>query len=260
MKVCFSKRFPIVVCFLLLGLAPLALATQAHPVSYLAISPDVEVRRMAPIDVRSTAPIDFRRGIQMSPTLRTGTRLSVEASMILRNADFAALMRDARNFGQYRQMGMPNLVDSRIVVPGTQEFVTWTHMATRVFGTTQTSKHFMQVRLTSGQNSQRGEGQTWVLYSPTATERRVHSITVPEQSAFWDFEGAWYMQPLADGSVYCRYYIAGTMRNRLVGTIFGRGAAMSQFSSGVFQVMTRLATRAKERASAPRIRPADSSE
>lgn len=225
-----------------------AQATQEHRTDYLSVSPDVNPAQMVRVDVRSSQDVRFQNGIQMSPTRRRGTHLSVEASIVLKNADFDGLLRDSRAFDRYVQMGMPNLVDSRIVIPGAQEFVTWTHMATSVWGTTQSSQHFMQVRLTSGPNARGGQGQTWVLYSPSATERRVHSITSPEASAFWDFEGAWYMQPLSDGSIYCRYYIAGTMKNRLVGSIFGRGPAMSQFGSGVYQVMLRLATRAQERA------------
>jgi hypothetical protein len=247
MRNLFKQFHWVAVLAVFLGIT-VAQADSEHPTEYLAVSPRVRLQEMTRMDMRSSQGTQNMDGIELSPVTRAGTYLSVEASMILKNADFNALLSDSRAFGRYVQMGMPNLRDSRIVVPGAQEFITWTHMATSTPLGLRESRHFMQVRLTPAPNSEQGQGQTWVLYSPTDAERRRLGITLPENSAFWDFEGAWYMQPLSDGSIYCRYYIAGTMKDRIVTLPIARGQAMRQFGNGVYQIMLRLATRAQERA------------
>ena len=173
--------------------------------------------------------------------------------MLLTGADFDSILRDSRAFGQYRQMRMPNLIASDVVIPGASDFVVWTHMETRVLIFSKVSKHFIQVRLMPGENERGGIGQTWVLYHPTEAERRARGFSAaakPDFSAFSDFWGAWYMEPQPDGSIYCRYVISGLVRNPLVNGGPGASVAMRQFGNGVYGVMSRLFERAHLRAQA----------
>ena len=119
-----------------------------------------------------------------------------DASAVLKEVDFARLASASVDFDRYAEMGMPNVRESRIVVPGADELVTWTRMS--ALG--QSSEHYLQVRVIWGIAPNDGEGTEWELIHRQAT------WPFEEATPFERLDGSWYMEPLANGQVYVRYF------------------------------------------------------
>src|SRR5262245_5472103 len=71
-----------------------------------------------------------RTGKPVARTVRTGDIYRSDASAVLSNVSFAKLEAASADFNHYKQMGMPNVLASRIVsnAPG-DILYTWTHMS-----------------------------------------------------------------------------------------------------------------------------------
>jgi hypothetical protein len=214
-----------------------------QPVQYLKINPEVEIGELAPISVRSDHGGEIGSKIQLVTRLK-GNVVSSDASMLLEGANYDQLLKQSRDFGHYKQMRMPNLIDSKVVIPPSESgrtFVTWAHMTESIAWVDRVSKHFLLVELTPGPNSHGGEGQTWIDYHPNASERAQYQITLEDSSMFNDLEGAWYSQRLANGKIYCRYVLRGDIKGGIPARgIGGAGVAMRRFGAGVRMVMQRL--------------------
>jgi hypothetical protein len=121
---------------------------------------------------------------------RAGGVYQIDASALLLGADPSKLRTASSDFDRYVDMGMPNLKASRIVERQGNRLWTWSHLST----SGQTSKHYYEVELLP-------EGSTWFQVPRRA------GWTLPDDSAFRRNEGSWFMEPLADGSIYVRYFL-----------------------------------------------------
>jgi hypothetical protein len=168
----------------------------------------------------------------------SGTAVQADASAVLKDIDFAKLTAAVRDYDRYKQMGMPYVVDSRVVSRvGTDVVTIWTHMRMSVFGLTQTSKHYFEVRLF--ELAAGASGAEWQQAHPAMAP-------FPDETAFDRLDGSWFAEPLADGkSAYVRYYLSGTLSNGLAGLFSGKIEGI--FRTGVRDVILTLARQAAVR-------------
>jgi hypothetical protein len=202
---------------LLVGL--LLVSTLAHAENRLQRDPRVNVDQLS-----QTGQIAVHAG-------KDGDEVFSDASAVLNSIDFAKLKAAARDYNHYKQMGMPYVLDSRIVSgEGTDVVTTWTFMRTTVAFFTEDSKHYLEVHLYD-------VGAEWQLVHPS-------NAPYPDESAFSSLEGSWYAEPLNNGhSAYVRYYLSGEVANSLAGAI-GGSFVQKQFTDGVKQVIQTLARQA----------------
>lgn len=130
---------------------------------------------------------------------------NLDASAVLKEVDFARLASTSVDFDRYAEMEMPNVRESRIVVPGADELVTWTQMS--ALG--QSSEHYLRSSRTVGSEP----------------------------------NGSWYMEPLANGRVYVRYFGVAKVHIALRDFLVS-GFLRQQFADGARKVIRNLALEA----------------
>lgn len=127
---------------------------------------------------------------------------TLDASAVL-HVDPDVLLRASTDYERYPQMGVPNLRESHVVAsaPGGDLLYTWSWMS--LLG--QSSKHYLAVQVRRGLGPARAAGIQWALARPRA------GWPHEEGSAFTRLEGSWYLEPLADGTVYVRYFLTAVL-------------------------------------------------
>lgn len=153
----------------------------------------------------------------------------VDASWVLKNVSFGRLVAASFDFDHYREMGMPNVLASRIVDRTGAYLYTWTFMRTAG----QESRHYLEVRVT-GDLPSGGAANEWQLTPKRSSWPEV------ERPAFTRLDGSWYMLPLPNGNVYVRYFLVADFATSIPDFLV-EWVAESQLKSGVSQVIQRLA-------------------
>ncbi len=134
-------------------------------------------------------------------------------------------------------MKMPGVRESRIVErSGADVLYTWTKMSM----SGRSSEHYLEVRFVQGLTPTGAVGTQWQL-SP----KRRH-WPYGEDSAFERLEGSWYVEPLASGKVYVRYFLFADLDTRLPGFLVDM-IAKNQFKNGVEEIIRILAREAATR-------------
>jgi len=139
---------------------------------------------------------------------RTGRlAISVERADDVYRLDASAALRvDARrllgvslDYERYAQLGVPNLRASHVVssAPGEDVLYTWNWVSYLGYA----SKHYLAVHVVRDLAVRNAVGIRWELVS------RRPAWTYEDASAFTRLDGSWYVEPLADGGVYVRYYL-----------------------------------------------------
>lgn len=127
---------------------------------------------------------------------------TLDASAVLR-VDPQRLLDVSIDYDRYAEMGIPNLQESHVVsaTPGRDVVYTWNSM--RCLG--QSSKHYLAVQIAKGLTPSGAAGIQW---------QQVHrqpAWPYEEASAFSRLGGSWYLEPLAEVTVYVRYFMAAVL-------------------------------------------------
>lgn len=176
----------------------LALATLFAP----APAPAMTGSAGRAIDPRQDLAELTRTGrIAVSVERREGVYL-VDASTVLR-VELAALLAVSIDYERYPAMGMPHLREMRIVsrAPDGERLCAWVWM--RHLG--QSSRHYLAVRVRQDTGVAGAAAVEWTLV------RREAGWPYEEATVFTRLDGAWYLEPLRDGTVYARYTVAAVL-------------------------------------------------
>jgi hypothetical protein len=134
---------------------------------------------------------------------RRGGLYTVGASAVLAG-DLPTLLAVSTDYERYVGMGMPHLLEMRVVsrAPDGDHLSAWTWM--RYLG--RSSKHYVAVHIQRDVQRPAGSapaaGVTWTL-AP-----RAPTWPHEEASVFARLDGSWYLEDLAEGRVYVRYAVA----------------------------------------------------
>ncbi len=183
------------------------------------------------IDPRHAARLDELAN-QLEPSVRyESTRgvYRVDASWVLKKVSFSRLVSASSDFDHYREMGMPNVLASRVVDRAGDYLYTWTFMRTAG----QESRHYLEVKVT-GDLPTGGAANEWQLIAKRSSWPEV------EDPAFRRLDGSWYMLSLPDGRIYVRYFLLADFATSIPDFLV-EIVAESQLKSGVSQVIQRLA-------------------
>lgn len=125
---------------------------------------------------------------QIKIAVRNGHTL-VDASIVYTGVSYDRLWRVSTDLDNYMRLNMPGLVQSSVVeqAPGNL-FYLWSHMS--LLG--QDSKHYFEVRKAP-------EGSEWSQIGKRAPWPH------PEDSAFKDVRGYWFLDEIEANVVYARY-------------------------------------------------------
>lgn len=208
---------------------------------HFAIDPNVNVAALeTAIDADGTERIALAPASQET----RGKYITRDASAVLRNVDFNRLFAAAKNFNQYKAMGMPYLLESKIVeTPNPQTLITYNDMSSGVLS----SQHFYNVQLRT-----QGDGMEWEQIRPGSSRyRRAQGGFYSDDPKFSKQVGSWYMERLPSGNVYVRYYASVIVDAPLIpnGVIARHAGPM--FERGAKAVIKKLAARARVRQANP---------
>jgi ribosome-associated toxin RatA of RatAB toxin-antitoxin module len=186
---------------------------------------------------------DLARTHQPKVTLaQNGLHYMSDASAVLA-ADPDRLFSVSVDFERYAAIRMPNVRESHVVAhgppSGPETLVAWTHMS--VYG--QASRHYMTVTLhrqLSGASGRRASGTEWEL------TRRMPGSPYPEAPQFKTLNGSWYIEPLASGGVYVRYFLSAEIDTKVPPFLVDQ-IMRQQFTDGITQVILTLAREASVR-------------
>src|SRR5262245_42492866 len=133
---------------------------------------------------------------------RTDDVYRLDASAVLR-VDARRLLGASVDYERYAQFGVPNLRASHVVSGAPSEDVLYTWNWVSYLG--HASKHYLAVHVVKGLAVPGAAGIRWELVP------RRPAWTYEEASAFTQLDGSWYIEPLADGGVYVRYYLVAAL-------------------------------------------------
>lgn len=162
-----------------------------------------------------------------------GDIIHSDASAVLR-VDFKRLEYVSADYDRYVEMKMPNVKKSKIVERAGDTVYTFTQMS--AFG--KSSKHYLEVLLLPMIGNQGAAGSQWQL-----TPRRTQ-WPFEEKSLFTRLDGSWFMQPLPDGTIYVRYFLAARFNLDNIPEDLVIWVAKKQLGDGVKQVIQTLARQA----------------
>lgn len=165
---------------------------------------------------------------------RKGDAYYSDASAVLR-VDAKKIFEASLDYDRYSQMKMPYVKEShRVEAAGRDTLYTWTRMTCAGV----VSEHYLEVKVEPSLGPQGiGYGMQWQLTPAKA------SWSYNEDSSFTRLDGSWYVQPLEDGTVYVRYFLAAAIDTSLP-TFLIEGVVRNQFSSGVKELIQVLAREA----------------
>lgn len=133
---------------------------------------------------------------------RSSGTYTLDASAVL-PVPLEELLRVSADYGRHAEMGIPNLRESRVVwvAPGGDRLYTWSSM--NALG--HSSKQYLEVEIRRNLTPSGATGMRWTL-AP-----RRSGWPHEEASAFTRLDGSWYLEPLADGTVYVRYFLTAVL-------------------------------------------------
>ena len=201
---------------LLIGLiAALTPAAWAYD-SRFGIDPNVSVAQLEAAHSTSTS------------SGRNGDLYWADASAVL-NVDAAKLFAAALDYDDYVAFGMPHLNESHVVERDSPTYLfTWASMSIATLH----SQHYFEVTVHPALAAAGSQGMEWQL-----TPKRP-SWPYTEASAFTQSNGSFYIEPLADGAVYVRYYLSNDVNIPLSGLL--GGLIQSQLRKGAADVIMAL--------------------
>lgn len=162
---------------------------------------------------------------------RQGDLYIADASAVLR-IDAGRMFAAAVDYDRYVQFGMPRLNASRVVDrPAPDLFYVYSEMS---YATMRSSQH-MEVRVHRKLGASGSAGIEWQL-----TPARAHWPAANPQ--FTRMDGSFYLEPLADGYVYVRYFLASRVDLPLSGLL--SGLVQKSLRNGAADVITVLARQA----------------
>ena len=168
---------------------------------------------------------------------RTDDVYRLDASAVLR-LDAQRLLGVSVDYERYAQFGVPNLRSSHVVsgAPSEDVLYTWNWISYLGYA----SKHYLAVHFVRGLAVPGAAGIRWELVS------RQPAWTYEDASAFTRLDGSWYMEPLPEGGVYVRYYVAAVL-DASVPEALRAWAVKRQLRDGTRGVVEALAHEAERR-------------
>lgn len=161
------------------------------------------------------------------PIDHNGNTYQLDGSAVLHDCDAAHASCDldklwviAKDYNDYAKFGMPDLKQS-IVVSGAPAqdsdgpvLFAWIDMV--AFGIESAS--YLEVHTAPAEEGLSADSRG--IYWVTATQTQ-SGWGYPNNPAFLDFHGSWYMQDLGGGDMYVRYYLSATAKNAIEGLVAG---------------------------------------
>jgi ribosome-associated toxin RatA of RatAB toxin-antitoxin module len=163
---------------------------------------------------------------------RTGNLFTVDASAVLK-VDAAKMLAAALDYDHYVAFGMPHLNESHVVERASPDLLyTFASMSYL----TMHSQHYLEVRTQRAMSSNGAAGIEWELV------QRHPSWQYNDSPAFSRMDGSFYLEPLTDGNVYVRYYLANEVKSSLAGLF--PGIVKNALTNGAADVIMVLARQA----------------
>lgn len=133
---------------------------------------------------------------------RSSGTYTLDASAVL-PVPLEELLRVSADYGRHAEMGIPNLRESRVVwaAPGGDRFYAWSSM--NALG--RSSEQYLEVEVRRNLTPAGAVGIRWTL-----APRRA-GWPYEDASVFTRLDGSWYLEPLADGTVYVRYFLTAVL-------------------------------------------------
>lgn len=132
---------------------------------------------------------------------RSGDLYSADASAVLK-VNPAKLFAAAQDYDHYVAFGMPHLDEARVVERASPDLLfTFASMSYA----TMSSRHYLEVRLHPNLSPAGAMGMEWQL------AQRHPGWPYNDSPAFSRMDGSFYLEPLADGNVYIRYFLANNV-------------------------------------------------
>lgn len=119
----------------------------------------------------------------------------VDASAVV-HAELRALLEASLDYDRYTRIGMPHVREMRVVAAGSAGALLYAW--SWVSGLGRSSKHYLAVRVRPRLGPSGDAGIEWTL------TRRRSEWPYEEASAFSRLDGAWYLAPLGERTVYVR--------------------------------------------------------
>ena len=172
-----------------------------------------------------------------------GYDVVADASAVLKNVDFAKLKQASIDFNHWARFGMPGVQAMYVVrQPSPTQMLVWIFM-TNPGGST---KHYQNVVISPLIGAQGAFGNTFQITHPANPARLTSGQTLQDDPAFSAFEGSWYLEPLAGGRVYVRYFVDATVDSGIPAFLVGP-IAQSSMVDGIRQMIHILANQARSR-------------
>jgi ribosome-associated toxin RatA of RatAB toxin-antitoxin module len=156
-----------------------------------------------------------------------------DASAIL-HANPSQLLEIALDYESYPRLQMPTVVQCRIVERASPDLL---YMWSQTTSNGVTSRHYNEVQVIRQINANKASGIKWEL-TPKASR-----WTHVQKTSFKRFDGSWFVEPLKDGRVYVRYFLAADFDTGLPDFIMG-GMIRRELGNNVRRVIQILAREA----------------
>jgi hypothetical protein len=138
---------------------------------------------------------------------RQDRKVSVDGSAVVK-VDIDKYMRVVKEFERYPAFGIESIREVHVVERGPGDLVYVWH---NVAASGRESKQYLEFKLEPVLTNTRARGMEWQQVQRRAT------WTYEEKSQFLSIAGSWYLEPLADGNVYIRYFQQADIASGLPG-------------------------------------------
>jgi hypothetical protein len=179
-----------------------ALSPRAHALDpHLAMEPSAKARlgEMA------------SKHITLVGSTRNGNLFSADASAVLK-VDAAKLFAAALDYDHYVKFGMPHLNESHLVERASPDLL---YVFSSLTYNSLNSRQYMEVRVHRTLDVPGAMGIEW-----EKTPKRAN-WPYADNNAFNRTDGTFYVQPLADGNTYVRYYLSNNVDLPMLGVLSG---------------------------------------
>jgi hypothetical protein len=174
---------------------------------------------------------------------RTNGAYWADASAVLSQVDVAKLFAAAQDYDDYVQFGMPYLNESHVVERESAELLyTWASMTYSIAGIDINAEYYLEARIHPDLDSAGARGMEWQV-----VPRKANWPYEDDHPRFDRNDGSFYIQPLADGRAYVRYFITSDIEVPLgrFGRFFGGDKIIQgALRKGAGNVITALAKQA----------------